>query len=87
MKEAEIIALDVLAFLAGEPDRFRSFLAQTGLDHHELKARAAAPDFLAGVLDYLLSDEKLLLQFTQNERISPQIIVEMRRNLPGSNAL
>lgn len=84
MKEAEIIALSALTFLAGEPDRFRHFLQQTGLKHADFKTDSARPEFLAGVLDYLLSNEALLVQFAENDDLESQFIARMRHELPGA---
>src|SRR5437773_1706072 len=58
---AEALALHALAFLAEDPERLGRFLALTGIGPADLKARAGEPEFLGGVLDHLLSDERLLL--------------------------
>jgi hypothetical protein len=58
---AESIAIEVLGFLAGDPARLDRFFAVSGLEADNLRAAATEPEFLAAVLDHLVSDESLLL--------------------------
>src|SRR5262245_66498670 len=58
---AETIAAQGLAFLAAEPHRLSRFLAVTGLEPGDLKARAATREVLAAVLSFVADDESLLL--------------------------
>jgi uncharacterized protein DUF3572 len=71
---AEAIALQGLAFLAGDAERLRRFVMVTGLDPRELRARADSAELLSAVLDYLAGDESLLLVFTSSRGIAPQSI-------------
>ncbi|MGQ0484158.1 MAG: DUF3572 domain-containing protein [Hyphomicrobiales bacterium] len=82
-EEAQVIALKILTFLASDSGRLGNFLAACGLGPAELKSSANNPHFLAGVVDYLLSDESLLLAFTENCGLDPRAIVGVRRFLPG----
>ncbi len=84
MNEAEIIALEALRFLASAPDRFSRFLTLTGLSQRDLQLQAGDPEFLASVMDYLLSEEKLLLEFAETASLDPQLIISMRTKLPGA---
>lgn len=79
------MALNGLRFLAADSERLGRFLDVTGLSAQDLRSRAAEPDFLGGVLDYLLSDESLLLAFTAEEGISPDLPGAARRLLPGAS--
>jgi hypothetical protein len=85
--QPEIVALNCLTFLASEPDRFGRFLALTGLQPGDVADQAEKSDFLASVLDYLLADERLLLEFAAEERIDPQKIFLLRRKLPGASSI
>jgi len=69
---AETLALDGLAFLAGSPDRIGQFLKNSGLDAAELRRRAADPDILRAVLDFLLSDDSLVADFCRSEGLEPR---------------
>jgi hypothetical protein len=49
-----------------------------------LRRAAADPQFLSGVLDFLLSDETLLVAFAERAAISPERIGQARRALVAS---
>lgn len=72
-----------LTFLAEDEDRLKTFMTLSGTSPGDLKAGASQPEFLAGVLDYLLSDEKLLLTFIGSQGLEPEIPAIARRLLPG----
>jgi hypothetical protein len=78
------LALKALAFLAGEEQAFGQFLSLSGLRPDELKERAGEPQLLAAVLDFLLGDDRLLLDFAQAEGVGAKTIHEARRALPGA---
>ena len=83
-ERAQTIALKALAYLAGDEDWLNHFLNATGMDLGELKAGAADIGFLAGVLDYFLQNEALLLAFAASEELAPETIVRARQDLPGA---
>ncbi|TMJ25587.1 MAG: DUF3572 family protein [Alphaproteobacteria bacterium] len=68
---AESLAIQALAYLAGEPERLGRFLALSGLGPEQVRRAAAEPGFLAGVLEYLSSEESLLLGFAEHVRVAP----------------
>jgi hypothetical protein len=80
---AEILAIQALAFIAGEPERLEAFLAATGLSVERLRESADAPGFLAGVLEHMLSDESLLLAFADDAAIDPAAIARAHGALGG----
>ena len=65
------ISLRVLAFLADDRDRLQRFLNLTGIAPDVLAVLAPDPHFQAAVLEYLLADEPLLLEFCGNAKIDP----------------
>jgi hypothetical protein len=81
--EAEVIALKCLAFLVEDEVRLGRFMRVSGITPGDFQAGAHQPDFLAGVLDYLLSDEKLLLAFIGSHDLEPEVPALARRLLPG----
>jgi hypothetical protein len=81
---AEAIALRALAFLAEDPERLGRFLALSGIGPSELRSRASDPALLGGVLDHLLSDERLLLAFAEANELKPEAAARARRHLPGA---
>jgi len=68
---AESLAIQALAFLAGDVERLGRFLAVTGIGADEIRAAARAPQFLAGVLEYLTSNEPLLIEFAAQVDADP----------------
>ena len=84
VEDAEVIALKALGFLASDPERLERFLAVTGLSLQAIRGQAAAPAFLAGVLDHLRADQSLLFLFAEAEDLAPERIDRARRLLPGA---
>jgi hypothetical protein len=85
-KAAESLAIQALAFIAGDLERIGPFLAATGIGPEAIRDAARQPDFLAGVLDYLAGDEALLLGFARNADVNPFDIVVARDVLAGGNS-
>ncbi len=84
-ENAEIIALKALDFLASDDEKFSYFLVTTGMDLAELKHKAGEPATLAGLLDHLLENESLLLEFATACQIAPEMIMRARHKLPGAS--
>lgn len=81
--DAESIGLAALVFLTEDGERLGRFLSTTGISPAELKATAGTPEGQAGVLDYLLSDESLLMVFSAEAGIDPAAIAPAREALVG----
>jgi hypothetical protein len=81
---AEMLAIQALGFIAGEPERLEAFLAATGLTLDRLRESATEPDFLAGVLEHMLADESLLLAFAESAAIDPAAVARARNALGGN---
>jgi hypothetical protein len=79
--EAETLAIDALSFLGEDVSRLAGFLATTGLGPTELRQQAGSPEFMAGVLDFIASDESLLLVFASERRMDPATVLAARRVL------
>ena len=80
---AEALAVQALVWMAGDADLVGRFLAATGAGPADLRARAAEPEFLGFVLDFLLSDEAALVAFAAAENIRPELPMRARAALPG----
>jgi hypothetical protein len=78
-----MLAIQALAFIAQEADRLDGFLALTGLERERLREAAREPSFLAGVLEHMLSDESLLIAFSQSAGIDPAEIARASSALGG----
>jgi hypothetical protein len=80
-ESAESLAVQALAFLAGDPDRLGRFLAVTGIAPEAIRSAAAEPGFLMGVLDHVLADERLLIAFADEAGIAPEEVGRARAGL------
>ena len=71
---AQSLAVSALTFIAADPDRLSRFLGLTGLGPDNLRTAAADPEFLGSVLDYLVADEKLLVEFAADAGLKPETV-------------
>jgi hypothetical protein len=82
--DADVIALKCLSFLAEDGERLGRFLTLSGVSPESLRRDLGEPSFLAGVLDYVLGDEALLVAFSESAALKPEAVVSARRKLPGA---
>lgn len=75
---AEHLAIQALSFIAGDAERLGGFLAATGIGPDQIRTAAREPGFLGGVLDYLASDEPLLLAFCTEAGFDPPLVEKAR---------
>lgn len=81
--KANELAVGALTFLAADSDRLGRFLALSGIDPQSIRLAAREPGFLAGVLEHIAGDEKLLLAFAEENGIPPQDVTRARLLLAG----
>lgn len=74
IEEAEKLSITALAFLASEENRLQKYMSLTGLDPATLRNAATEPRFLASVLEYMMQDEALLLEFAEIQALDPAAI-------------
>jgi hypothetical protein len=80
---AQILALQVLGWIAADDEVFPLFLGATGASIGELRVRAADPVFLAAVLDFLLQDDRWVVAFCDAEGHPYSAPQSARAVLPG----
>lgn len=82
------MAVQVLGFLAQDPDRLGRFFDLTGLTLQSLRKAAGTPGFDSSLLDYLGSDEMLLRTFAEEHGYDPETVDAVRMMLaePPSDA-
>ena len=80
---AETLAIQALTFIANEPERLGRFLAVTGIGPAEIRAASREPRFLAGVLEYLVSDHKLAAEFAAESGCEPDHLAKAHVVLGG----
>ena len=83
---AEALAIEALAWLAKDEAAAGAFLAAAGAAPQDLRARAAEPEFLGFVLDFLLSDEARLIAFCREAGRPFEAPMRARAALPGGDS-
>jgi hypothetical protein len=78
---AEIVAIQALSFIAGEPERLGAFLAESGIGPETLRSAAADPQFLGSVLDFVMRDDATVKAFATVSRLHPTNIAAARQAL------
>lgn len=83
-EQASVVALEALAYIAGEEAALLRFIQFAGVSSDQLRRTAAEPETQAGVLDFVLSDESLLLAFCESCGYPPETPARARQALPGA---
>ena len=78
---AEIVAIQALAFVAGDADGLGSFLAESGIGPETLRDAAANPQFLAHVLDFVMRDDATVKAFAAASNLHPTNIAAAHQAL------
>ena len=84
---AEMLALQALAWLAGNDDLFPVFLGSTGASEQDVRAQAGSPVFLASVLDFLVMDDAWVIAFCDSHAVPYDRIMQARAALPGGEQI
>jgi hypothetical protein len=71
---AETLGLKALAFLAAAAEPLERFIVMSGAAELSLRERAADPALLCAVLDFLLTDDDVLVEFCNGEALSPEAV-------------
>ena len=85
--DAVALALAALAATLGEPRRARRFIDLTGIGTDELRRRAGEPTLLAALIRFLEAHEPDLVAISEELGVSPEVLVQARRELEGEERL
>jgi hypothetical protein len=83
--QAEVIAMQALAWLSAQEDLIMTFLGATGADLDDLRGRAADPEFLASVMDFILMDDDWVKMFCDDANLPYDALQHIRMALPGGS--
>lgn len=83
--QAEILALQILGWLAADEEAMNQFTMMAGITPADIMAQAGNPEMLGGMLDFFLSDEAMLTRFCEEQEINPETPAHARRILPGGD--
>jgi hypothetical protein len=78
---AEIVAIQALSFVAGDPERLGAFLAESGIGPETLRSAAADSRFLAHVLDFVMRDDATVKAFAAVSQLHPTNIAAAHQAL------
>lgn len=80
---AETLALEALAWLAGDGDLLGGFVAATGIAPGDLAGRAGDAAVLAAVLDFVLQSDDRVLGFARAAGVPPEDVAAAQAVLAG----
>ena len=80
-ENAEMLAVQALAFIAEDDTRLSAFIASTGIAVQSIRDAAREQNFLAGVLEHILADENHLIAFADSAGINPTEVARARQSL------
>lgn len=86
-ENAVTLGLQALGWLAGSDDLMPVFLGATGTDLSDVRKRASDPEFLASVLDFLLTDDAWVMGFCSDTGQPFDAPMRAREALPGGGAV
>lgn len=82
-ESAETLGLQVLGWLVADEDLMPVFQGSTGVSEADIRARAADPQFLGAVLDFLMMDDAWVIRFCDAHSVPYGRIMQARASLPG----
>ena len=85
-EDAEMVAIKMIEWLAKDERTFGNFARATGVTVEDFKEHASNPEFLASVIDFLLSSEDMVVAFCEDLSLPFDLPMEARKSLPGGDA-
>lgn len=82
-ENAETLALNALGWLAANDDLLPVFLSSTGASIEDLRDRAAEPEFLVSVLEFLMLDDSWVMAFCDDKSLPYDSPGQARMALAG----
>ena len=82
-KSAETLAAKAFSWVAEDADRLNAFMAMTGAAPSDVVANAASARFLGTVLDYILTEDALVIEFCDSCALPYTAVMQARAVLPG----
>lgn len=85
--QAEALAISAVAFLAADEELLGDFMGQAGLSPDSLRDAAKSRNFLNFVMDFVCSNDTLIVNFARAENIKPEAVMIARAYLEGRRSL
>lgn len=86
-EQAEVIALQALAWLAGNEELCPVFLGASGGSVDDLRERATDPAFQAAVLEFITMDDAWVIAFCDSIHLGYDQPLRARYALPGAESV
>ncbi len=80
---AETLALTALGWIVGNEELLPVFLGSTGASEADLRERAAEPEFLASILEFLTLDDSWVVAFCDANSMPYELPGQARARLSG----
>lgn len=80
---AENLAFEAVLFLAARPELCTGLLSSAGLEAGQLAGLAKDPEFGLHVLDFILEDDRRVMDFAGDHGIPPEEVLHARTALSG----
>ncbi len=80
---AHQVAIQALAFIAGDEKLLMRFLDLTGIAANDIRRAAGEPGFSAGVLQFICAHEPTLMAFCEASNVKPATVMAAKQVLPG----
>lgn len=80
---ARDLAVEALGFIAADAEMTQDLLAGAGLQADDLRRLAASPDLGQFVLDFILEDDRRVMDFAAAAGIRPEAVMAARTVLAG----
>ena len=84
-EHAETIALQAVHFILTDDEMRQNFIDVTGILPTDFESVLKDPEFLGGVIDFLLANENKLIEFCSKNKIAPEEPSRIRGLFPGAN--
>lgn len=81
---AQTLAVQALSWILDDEDRLFPFLNQSGLAPDEIKNSLSDPQFLGGVIDFVLQNDAWVVECASALDIAPEDMMRLRQSLPGN---
>jgi hypothetical protein len=85
-QDAQLLAAKGLIYIANDQELLGRFMNLAGLVPGDFRAASGEPEFLAGVLSFLMDHEAVLLAFAASADISPHRVASAHLALSGAPA-
>ncbi len=82
---ADITALQAVTYLLEDEKRRDWLMMETGISPDDFSGLAENPEVFAGVLDFLLAHEDILMGFCEDCQVDPTLPARIRPFFPGAS--